>query len=314
VEVDRVIAEFLNRRYLLDMGRNKLANYLKTDAETILIAKKIAKKTINYGYINPVSKAKLPKILIFDLESSPMISFHFGHWKQNIGLDQVIHNPILLTWSAKWLFSPEIISDSITPDEVLNFDDKRITVSLWKIINEADILVAHYGQKFDEPLMNARFLINGLPPVSPYVSIDTKAVASRQFKFPSNKLDALAIYFGFDRKLPTDFMLWRRCMEGSAEAIEEMLKYNEQDCFLLEEIYLKLRPYIHAHPNVGLYLESDTPVCSNCGCDDLKYESNYYTQTGIYDVYRCSCGALSRVRKSRVQKSQSKNLLISTGR
>ena len=28
-EIDRVVTEFLNRRYLLDMGRNKLAKYLK---------------------------------------------------------------------------------------------------------------------------------------------------------------------------------------------------------------------------------------------------------------------------------------------
>jgi len=313
-EIDRLVGEFLNRRYMLDMGRNKLAKYLKVSPEEVVIAKKLAKKTIGYGYINPVKNEKLPKILIFDLESSPMISFHFGHWKQNIGLDQVIQNPILLTWSAKWLFSSEILSDKITPEEVLNVNDKRITTSLWNLINKADIVVAHYGQKFDEPLMNARFLINGLPPVSPYVSIDTKAVASKQFKFPSNKLDALAIYFGFDRKLSTDFMLWRRCMEGNEDAIEEMLTYNKQDVFLLEEVYLKLRPYIHAHPNVGLYLESETPVCSNCGCDHLSYESNYYTQTGRYDVYRCKCGALSRVRQSSVPKPVRKNLLISTGK
>lgn len=312
--VERIVEDFLKRRYMLDMGKGKLAKYLKCSEEEVVAAKKIAKRIIQYGYVNQVKKSKLPKILIFDLESSPMISYHFGHWKQNIGLDQVIHNPILLTWSAKWLFSPEIHSDSITPEEVLNFDDKRITTTLWLMINEADIVVAHYGQKFDEPLMNARFLINGLPPVSPYVSIDTKAIASRQFKFPSNKLDALAIYFGFERKLSTDFMLWRRCMEGDLGAIQEMLTYNKQDVYLLEEVYLKLRPYIHAHPNLGLYLESEMSVCANCGSSELSHESEYYTQTGKYDVYRCQCGALNRVRSSSVKKDVRRNLLVSTGR
>lgn len=34
------------------------------------------------------------------------------------------------------------------------------------------------------------------PPTN-FTSIDTKSIASQNFKFISNKLDALAIYFGF---------------------------------------------------------------------------------------------------------------------
>ena len=296
------------------MGRNKLAKYLKTDAETILIAKKIAKKTINYGYINPVNKAKLPKILIFDIETSPQISYHFGMWNVNISLNQVIEYPIMLTWSAKWLFSPDVLSDRLTVDEVMDRDDKRISESIWRLINEADIVVAHYGDKFDLPMLNYRFILNGLAPTSNIQSIDTKSIASRNFKFPSNKLDALATMFGFAPKLHTDFMLWRKCMEGSEDALEEMLTYNKRDVTLLEEVYLKLRPYAKGHPNVGLYLEAEEPVCTHCGSSELHYESQYYTQTAKYDVYRCECGALSRVRSSSTPKEVRKNLMVSTGR
>jgi hypothetical protein len=33
--------------------------------------------------------------------------------------------------------------DRLTKKEVLNKDDKRITKSLWKLIDEADVVVAH---------------------------------------------------------------------------------------------------------------------------------------------------------------------------
>jgi len=313
-EIQRLVDEFLNRRYMLDMGRNKLAKYLSASADDVVSAKKIAKKTIAYGYINTVNKVNLPKILVFDIETSPMVSYHFGMWNVNVSLDQVIEYPIMLTWSAKWLFSPDVMSDRLTVDEVMDRDDSRISKSIWTLMNEADIVVSHYGDHFDIPMLNARFIINGLAPASNVQSIDTKAIASRNFKFPSNKLDALAIMFGFAKKLHTDFMLWRRCMEGSEEALEEMLTYNKRDVTLLEEVYLKLRPFAKGHPNVALYLEAEEPVCSHCGSSHLHYESKYYTQVNKYDVYRCDCGALSRVRSSNVPKEVKKNLLISVGK
>lgn len=313
-EVERLVEEFLKRRYMLDMGKGKLSKYLKASEDDVLMAKKIAKKTISYGYINPVNNPKLPKILIFDIETSPLRAYIWSRWKQNIYLDQTISEWFMLSWSAKWLFSPDVMSDRLTGEEALAENDSRIVASIWKLIDEADIVVAHNGLAFDEKKINARFLLNGLPPTSPYQSIDTKVIASKQFGFSSNKLDALAGYFGFEVKLDTDFKLWDRCMRGEDEALKYMEIYNRHDVELLEEVYLKLRPWIKAHPNVALYLESKEPVCSNCGNIHLTFAGNYYTQTGKYDTYRCECGALSRVRTSSVPKEIRKNLLISTGR
>lgn len=45
-EIRRLVDEFLGRQYLLDMGKSKLALYLKTSVENILIAKKMARDLI----------------------------------------------------------------------------------------------------------------------------------------------------------------------------------------------------------------------------------------------------------------------------
>lgn len=46
-EIQRLVNEFLNRDYLRNMGAKKLAKYLKTNVENILIAKRMARDLVN---------------------------------------------------------------------------------------------------------------------------------------------------------------------------------------------------------------------------------------------------------------------------
>lgn len=303
--VKQIAELFREKEYMLNMGAGKLSRWLNCSREDVYEAKDLARKNEN----------KFPKILIFDIETSPSITYTFGRFKVNINLEQVEQDPIMLTWSAKWLYSSDIMSDAITPKEVKEFNDKRIVESLWKLLDEADIVVAHFGDAFDIPMLNSRAILNGLSPYTSVNSIDTKKVASKQFRFPSNKLDALATYFGVGNKIKTDFDLWKRCLHGELAAIKEMEVYNIQDVVVLEEVYLKLRPWIKSHPNIGLYLDSDVPVCSACGSKDIKPTNTYYfTQTGKYPEYRCKCGALTRGRKTVQDKDKRKQLLIGLAR
>ena len=95
-----------------------------------------------------------------------------------------------------------------------------------------------------------------------------------------------------------------------------MRVYNVQDTVALEEVYLKLRPYIKAHPNVSLYSDINEKQCCNCGSTNIDEieDKLYYTSTGAYRMYRCKCGAISRGRKTILQKSKSINTLTSVGK
>lgn len=309
MEIYTIVGKMMKKNYLLNMGAGKLSKWFDVSKEDIYKAKEIARSKL--------SIPRFPKILVFDIETSPTIAYTWGRFKQNINLDQVVQDPIMLTWSAKWLYSTEVMSDAITPNEVKVFDDFRIVKSLWNLIDSSDIVIAHFGNFFDIPFLNSRAVINGLPPYSYINAIDTKMVASRNFKFPSNKLDALGEYFGVGKKLKTSFSLWKGCLRGDQESIDNMEKYNKQDVVLLEEVYLKLRPWIRSHPNLGLYLNSDVSVCSNCASSELELlsEHSYYTQTGIYPTYRCKkCRALTRGRKTIQEKDKREVLLVSQAR
>lgn len=317
-ELIRITEKLREKPYMLEMGANKLAFWLKTTPEIIREAKKIIRKE-QLNTIVPETKtltSSVPRILILDIETAPIKAYVWRLWKENIFLDQIISDWFMLTWSAKWLLNNDVMSNRLTSSEALLEDDSRIVTNLWKVLNEADIVIAHNGEKFDIPRIKARFLVHGLPPTTFYQQIDTKKVAKREFGFSSNKLEALARTFGIDGKSDTDFNLWAACLDGNDQALKYMEEYNRHDVEILEEVYLIMRPYIKGHPNYNLFVDSDTPVCPHCGADHthLLFAGYYYfTPTGKYKNYRCdACGALSRERKS-VYKN-SKNILVSNGK
>ncbi|WP_101690722.1 ribonuclease H-like domain-containing protein [Dysgonomonas massiliensis] len=250
------------------------------------------------------SEQYTPKVLLFDIETAPMRAYVWGHWKNNIALNQVISNTYVLCWSAKWLGHDNVISGVLTPDEAIKEDDKRIVSDLWHLLNEAEIVIGHNIERFDIPRMNSRFIIHGLQRPSTYKTVDTLRVVRKQFGFNSNRLDALAGYFGLDHKLHTSFELWSESMGGSEDSLKYMSEYCDRDVTLLEEVYLILRPWISGHANIGLYFDANKHICPNCGSTDLTEEKPYYTTVGRYQTFRCKCGAISRVKKSDYDNSK----------
>ena len=291
LDIQEIIQRFKEKPYLRKMSSKNIAKRLHKNYRDVVKARKTLYKKSN----------KPLKVLIFDLETSPMQAYIWGRWNQNIPLDATISEWFIICWSAKWLYSNEVMGDVLTPEEIVKEDDCRIVKSLWSIINEADIVVAHNGNRADIPWMNTRFVINGLMPPKPYFSVDTCLVARKQFNFSSNKLDALATYFGLANKMDTNFELWKKCLHGDPVSLKYMLEYNRMDVKILEEVYLKLRPWIKNHPNIGNLLSSRQHLCSKCGSEHLeKIEGEYYfTSVSKYELFRCKeCGSISRGRNN----------------
>ncbi len=289
MNIDEFVTLIKQKPYLRRMGKGLLSKRYNISPENVIRAKNIA----------AIGKYT-PKILLFDIETAPLKAYIWRLWKQDTHLDQIISDWFCIAWSAKWLYSTTVMGEVLTPEEVKHENDSRIMKALWELINEADIVVSHNGNKFDIPRINSRFIINGLEPTKPFFSVDTCQVAKKQFGFSSNKLDALATYFNLEHKLDTDFNLWKECLNGSKEALQYMLHYNKKDVLILEEVYLKLRPWIKNHPNLG-NLQGDSMVCSICGSNDIHVipDKYYFTQVGKYPIYRCKkCGAITRGRKS----------------
>ena len=238
------------------------------------------------------------KILLFDIETTPMEIYTWNLYPKYIHISQIIKDWNIICWRAKWLFGTETMGACQTSEEAINRDDRRVVSKLWGLIDEADIIIAHNLIKFDRQKANSRFVEHGLLPPSPYQVVDTLAIAKREFKFSSNKLDYLCQKLGIGAKLDTDFDLWKDCLIGDKIALKNMYDYCGNDVGILEDLYLKLRPWIKSHPNVALYCEDADGRCGNCGSDEItRLHRSYYTPTGKYEVWRCdNCGAMVRSR------------------
>lgn len=241
------------------------------------------------------------KILIYDVETTPLISYTWGTYQQNV--IEVIEESHLLCFAYKW-FGDKKVQTVALPDFVDYKKDPKndvhVVKALHKLFSLADMVVAHNGNRFDQKVGHARMLTHNLPPPTPYQQIDTLTIARRYFKFDSNKLDVLGERLGVGRKVATGgFSLWKGCMEGDPKSWKKMLKYNKQDVQLLEDVYVKLRPWVNNHPTVASEMQGNTHSCPKCGHNKLWSKGIRRTKVNSYRRYQCQkCLGWSHQRTS----------------
>lgn len=267
----------------------KLASSFKRSPESVRWQMRMMRKEV---------VAQPPKILLLDIETLPIEAKVWGVWNQNVAPSQIKKDWSIACWSAKWLFDSEAHGERVTAEEAVARKEDSILGSIWKMIDEANVVIAHNGNDFDLKKLNTKFLIAGMPSPSYYKSIDTLEVAKKNFSFTFNKLDWINKLLGIGTKMETSFKWWDEASEGNEKYLDMMLEYNMQDTFILEELYLKLRPWISGHPNMAVYSGKDFPVCPTCGSHDLHWNSTYSTPLGLYKSFRCQdCGSIGRSTK-----------------
>lgn len=225
------------------------------------------------------------KILFWDIEMAPPLVHAWGLFDQNIGINQVLADPYMLSFAARWGHQKKTQFYSIQKD-----GREAMVKELWALLDEADALVSWNGAGFDTKHANREFVEAGLTPPSPFKEIDLMMAARSQFRFLSNKLDYVAQLLGIGKKKSTGgHELWVACMNGDEAAWRKMRTYNIQDVNLLVEIYDKLLPWIRNHPNLNLYEEGSG--CPSCHSENFHKRGSAHTGVSSYQRYVCNdCG------------------------
>lgn len=231
-----------------------------------------------------------PKILLYDLEKAGMIvkfkAYDLKMFNPYIDPKYIEREGWMICGAWKWLGEPYVASVSVLKDQERfkkNYaDDYFVIKTLWDVLNEADIIVAHNGDRFDWKEFTARCIRHGFEPPSKPVMIDTLKVAKKEFKFPSNKLSYLANYLGVESK--DEAPDWDKVDQGDIEAIEYTEKYCRQDIRTLEGVYLRLRPYITNHPHIG-----HRGLCPKCRHWNITFSKTRRLKSGkTYKQMLCS--------------------------
>lgn len=274
----------------------------------------VARSTIGdfFRAYDEQDKEEGPKILLTDIETSPLLSSCFGLFKQNIGINQIKEDWYVIAYCSKWLGDDEIIYND-KRDSWQSEDDSELVLELWHQLDEADIVIAHNALGFDIKKLNSRFVLNGLQPPSSYKVVDTLQIAKARFGFTSNKLEYLTsklctTYKKQNHKEYPGFELWKACLQGDPKAWECMEQYNKFDVLSLEELYLVLRAWDKRHPNINWYYD-DTAVRCTCGSKDLEHNGYVHTGVSKFDRFRCnSCGNEVRGRVNLFSKEKRQSL------
>ena len=179
-----------------------------------------------------------------------------------------------------------------------SINDKAILEAGLAIMEKADLLVAHYGDKFDRRFFQGRCAIHGLRPPPPTKQRDTWRIARSAFNFSSNRLGNLANALGVSQQKHQKTRdewpgWWFRAMSGDATAIRKMGEYCKQDVRTLEQIYLRLRPYDTLHPRIF----ENRVVCGICD-GPIQYRGHAFIGIYKYRRFQCTkCGRWDRERK-----------------
>ncbi len=265
----------------------------------------------------PKSDIGKPKVLVYDIETAPVLASVWGLFDQNVGLNMVKSDWHIMSWSAKWLDAPENEVMYMDQRNKKNIeDDKELLKEIWSLLDEADMVITQNGKKFDQKKLNARFILNGMQPPSSYKHIDTLRIAKKHFAFTSNKLafmtDKLCVkYKKLDHGKFPGFELWKECMAGNLEAWQEMEDYNRHDVLSLEELYHKLIPWDNTF-NFNVYHDENKVIC-RCGSESFSKNGFYYTTASKFQKYKCkSCGHETRSKVNLLSKDKRKSLRMDT--
>ena len=260
-----------------------------------------------------------PRVLYVDIETSPIISYCWGLFDQNIGLNQIHTDWHLLSWAARWSDDPEgktMYMDQSKAKDIEN--DKKILQGIWKLLDESDIVVGQNSKSFDIKRLNARFLIHGMAPPSSFKQIDTLRLMRKHFSMTSNKLEFLSDklckkYKKLKHNKFSGFELWKECLKGNKSAWKEMSTYNRHDVLSTQELHEIIKAWDNSI-NFNLYSSSTGTTCT-CGASNWLRNGYAYTSVAKYQRYKCKkCSSEIRDRKNLLDQDKKESLKTGTSR
>ena len=239
-----------------------------------------------------------PRILYYDIETSYLITKKWGVWDEGV-IGVVTDWQILsVAWQWEGQKKVNVIGQDDFDDYVPGVnDDYNVVLKIWELFDEADAVVAHNGNSFDQKKARARMIAHNMTPPSPYREIDTKLMAKRIGAFTSNRLKDLANALDIHRKGdPGGIETWDGCLAGDLKAWAKMKRYNKQDIPPLRDLYLRLRAWTSNSVPMNMY-GANFSLCPTCGKGPMHNKGIQVSKVSKFQRWQCqNCGAYSRTR------------------
>lgn len=269
------IKDFLrNKNGYLKEGGKRLRNHLSNKGFATTIGKcKQALREVRAENKEVTKKLKNgeARVLIYDIETSPNIGWFWrAGYKLNITPGQIITERAIICVSYKWLGEDQVYNLAWDKNQC----DKFLIEQFVDVLNEADLIVAHNGDRFDIKWLKTRALYHRIPMLPNYKQFDTLKVAKSKLLLNSNRLDYIAKFLGYEGKNSTSINLWLDIIFKKCKvAMNTMLEYCDEDVRQLEKVYKEFRYLDNPRLHQGVIngdIKQTSPVTGSVDISHIK--------------------------------------------
>ena len=240
------------------------------------------------------------KVMVFDIESAGV---------QGLKADRAI----VVNFGWKWLGDKKVnvikISDSPGYGPKTCQDDRWIVREASKIMGEAEAFIAHFGEGFDKPYMQAKFLQHGCDLVPDARLTDTCLITRKHLCLSSYSLANLADFLEVDtRKMKKgrgwpDW--WMGALRGDIKSIDDMAAYCAIDVQCLEECFTKLKRIIPTrYLPINAAIGETLWTCPACGGHRYQSRGNYWSEKGRWRRFQCMTAGCRRWSHSAIKDAK----------
>jgi len=220
------------------------------------------------------------KRLFFDIEMSRMtfvLKDWQVKWERKLSYDDVTEESKIICISYKWENENKIHN--------LRWDksqcDKQMIIDFIKIMDEADEVIGHNGDRYDIKKIRTRAIWHRIPMRAKIRSLDTLKKAKSGFSFPNNRLDTIAKFLGVGAKIEHEGLkMWEKVENGDKKALTDMVNYCDMDVQVLEDVYTVMESYIIQNLHTGTLNGGRKCDCPSCGSEDIEYTKLIVTSLG----------------------------------
>jgi DNA polymerase elongation subunit (family B) len=229
---------------------------------------------------------KKPRILFFDLETTPLKAYIWG-----LGKQVVRHNQLVNNYSQWGIICATYCWNDGKPAQVIDWgyeeqDTGKVVREFDEIIKQADHIIGKNNKRFDDKMLNMARLFNNVPSMPEWsrTNDDLEQQMRRTFRLPSHSLDYISNQLGLGGKIKMQFQDWIDIVEktpNGMKAFNKMLKYGKKDV----EDTRKLWNILSKHFDPKFNAEVD--ACFNCKSFKRKKSGFSYTSQGRKQRYTC---------------------------
>jgi hypothetical protein len=243
-------------------------------------------------------------ITLFDIETAPSLYAAYGA-PYDAKVVWIERDPYMTCFAYKKVGEKGIMCKSLRDYPLYKTEphnDRELARDLHKVMNEAKILCAYNGNSFDIKIANGIFAKHGFPAIREEITIDPYREGKKVFNFISHKLEYLAKMAGVKGKQEHGGVMQRVVQVGDKASWEKHEKYCMQDIRVLEGVYLWMRPWMKAHPNLNITAGTLTK-CPRCLSNELIKDGFKYKVGGRYQKYICKgCGNICNASINLIEK------------